>query len=190
MILPLLSVAWSAVGKVLRAVPPWAWLVFAVLVAGYFYGEARADQRESEIRAEYDLRSMKEAEQAQQLFAELEADHRKRESALSAEIIQADARHAQDLQDAEARSDRTVADLRADRIKLRQHWQACLSRPRPTPGNPEGTDDAADLRAADIGRLQRIAGKCDADVKWWQTTWNAAEQAINSQGSGHAAEAR
>lgn len=186
-VLPLLSVAWTAVGKVLRAIPPWAWLVFAVLVAGYFYGEARADQRESEIRAEYELRSMKEAEQAQQLFAELEADHRKREDQLAYEIIQGEATHAKALRDAEARALATVDGLKSGAVQLRQHWQACLRKlpgPGQAPGAVAGNDDAADLRAADIGHLQRIGGNCDADVKRWQTTWEKAVQAVNAQTTG------
>lgn len=182
MILPLLSLAWSAVGKVLRAIPPWAWLVFAVLVAGYFYGEARADQRESEIRAEYDENARIEADQVAQFLAEETERNRNREQALSDQLQQAASDHAQALLDAEARAAATVAGIQSGAVQLRQHWQACL-RKLPGPGadaDPAaGTDEGADLRAADIGRVQRIAGSCDAEVKQWQADWAAAVKAVN-----------
>src|SRR5688572_33372608 len=45
--------AWSGLKSV-----PWQVWAFAVIVAAFlWYGESRADQREAEIRAEYDLRS-------------------------------------------------------------------------------------------------------------------------------------
>jgi hypothetical protein len=182
MIIPLLGRLGGAVVAALRAVPWQAYALAAAVAACWWYGEARADQREAEVRAEYELRAMREAEQAQQLFAELEADHRKREAALSAEIIQADARHAQHLQDVEARSAATVAGLKSGAVQLRQHWQACLGK-LPGPGQTAGTAGdpvpGADLRAADIGRVQRIAGSCDAEVIRWQQDWQAAVKAIN-----------
>lgn len=182
LIIPLLGRLGGAVVAALRAVPWQAYALAAAVAACWWYGEARADQREAEVRAEYELRAMKEAEQAQQLFAELEAEHRKRESALSAEIIQADARHAQTLRDVEARSAATVAGLKSGAVQLRQHWQACLGK-LPGPGEDAGTAaepvPGADLRAADIGRVQRISGSCDADVKWWQDTWKSAQRAVN-----------
>lgn len=185
--LPLLSVAGSAAGKVLRAIPPWAWVAFAALAGAYLYGEARADQREAEVRAEYELTAAKEADQVAQFLAEETERNRNREHALNEQLHQAAIDHAQDRQDAEARAAATVAGLRAGTVQLRQHWQACLGKlpgAGPVAEAPAGNDDAADLRAADIGHLQRIGGSCDADVKRWQTTWEKAVQAVNAQAPG------
>jgi len=182
LIIPLLERLGAAVVAALRAVPWQGWALAAAVSACWWYGEARADQREAEVRAEYELQITEQGEQAAQFLAEQEAEHRKRERALSAELLHNEATHAQALLDAEARADRTVADLRSGNVKLRQHWQRCLGQV-PGPGQNAGTAGepvtGADLRAADIGRVQRVGGTCDAEVIQWQKDWQAAAKAIN-----------
>jgi hypothetical protein len=187
-VIPLLAVAAkSAAGSVwaaIRAVPWQAWALLIVAAAFLWYGESRADQREAEVRAEYDLQAAEAGEQQAQFIAELLAEQRKREQALAAEISQADHTHAQALQDLQARSDRTVADLRAGKQRLQKSWAACLSRPPATPSGAGGDDGAADDRIESAGRILRYAGQCDADVKWWQDYGNAVQRAVNGQASG------
>lgn len=182
LIIPLLGRLGGAVVAGVRAVPAVVWLVLAAGIAAYCYGEARADARESEVRAEYDLRAMKEAEQAQQLFAELEADHRKKEASLAYEILQGEATHAQALRDAEARALATVDGLKRGNVKLRDHWQACLGK-LPGPGQAAGPAGepipSADLRTEAIGRIRRTGAECDAEITQWQTDWQKAVKAIN-----------
>lgn len=168
--------------SLLEKVPWWVWLAIAVLFVGVAYGELRYSDGVETTRADYEIQLKEQGEQAAQFMAEQEHEHRKREQDLADENLHNLAQHAQELQAVEARAAGTAAGLRAGTVQLRQHWQACL-RKLPAPG--QATDDsgdadaAADLRAADIGRIQRIAGTCDAEVKWWQATWSAAEKAIN-----------
>lgn len=181
-LLPLLSVAGSAVGKVLRAVPWQAWALAAAVAACWWYGEARADQREAEVRAEYERNAATEADQVAQFLAAETERNRIREQALSDQLQQTAIDHARHLQEAEARAAATVAGIKSGAVQLRQHWQACL-RKLPGPGADAdataGADEGADLRAADIGRVQRIAGTCDAEVIQWQKDWQAAVKAVN-----------
>lgn len=174
----------SAAGRALGKVPWQAWALAAAVAACWWYGEARADQRESEIRAEYELRAAKEADQAAQFLAEETERNRNAEQALNDQLHQAAADHAEDLKDLEARTGRTVADLRAGEQRVRSAWQACLSKPRPAPETPVRNDGATDDGIASAGRILRIAGECDAAVKRWQDTWKAAELAVNAQATG------
>ena len=71
--------------------------------------------------------------------------------------------------DAQAAADRTIADLRAGTVRLREHWQGC-PEPRlpgvdPAPGEP---DAAPDRRAEGAGAIVRAAAECDAQVRGLQ----------------------
>ena len=48
-----IKAALGGVWRFLAAIPWQAWAVFAILVAGYLYGEHRADSRETQVRAEW-----------------------------------------------------------------------------------------------------------------------------------------
>jgi hypothetical protein len=172
------------VAGVIKAVPVRWWLYLAAVVFALWYAEQRADAREATIRAEYEQRMSEEAEQTAQFIAEETARNRRTEQALSDEVTQAKADHDEYIRDLEARQARTVADLASGNFKLRKQWQSCLSRPGQAPETGPGDAGDADLRAADIGRVQGIAGACDAAVKRWQDTWNAAEKAVNGQSGG------
>lgn len=183
--LALFKIAGGWIAGILRSIPPWAWLVLGLLVAAFLYGNAREAQGYAEAKAEYEAQAIVDSEQAARFLAEETARNRIREQNLGNQLHQAAIDHAKELKDLEARTGRTVADLRAGNVQLRQHWRACLGKV-PGPGNTPETgpadDAAADLRAADIGRVQGIAGSCDAAVKRWQDTWKAAERAVNSGG--------
>ena len=72
--------------------------------------------------------------------------------------------------DAQATAQRTVADLRAGNLVLRERWSACeaaanVPRPASDPGQP---DAGADDRAASAGRIVQAAAQCDAQVRGLQ----------------------
>jgi hypothetical protein len=69
--------------------------------------------------------------------------------------------------DAQASADAVADDLRAGNRKLRHQWLGCVSASRgaaETSASAGGTDDAADLRAAGVGRVLGIVGACQAHV--------------------------
>ncbi len=72
----------------------------------------------------------------------------------------------QELTDAATRHHQVVAALRADNLRLRQHWQGCAAAAVPAPGPAAGAADAAaHLRSAGAGDLVRIGAECDARIR-------------------------
>lgn len=96
------------------------------------------------------------------------------EKAVAVSFAKIHDQHAQDLTDAQARADATVAGIRTDLIRLRNHW-TCPEVPSApgVAGDPGQGQDAADLRAQDIGRVRGYGAQCDADLKSWQARWEA-----------------
>lgn len=88
------------------------------------------------------------------------------------------AQHEKDKADAEAAADRTIADLRAGTLQLRQHWQGCVATSRLSASEPAAgfADDASRLRAEGAGALVRLADQCDAQVKGLQAIVMADRQ--------------
>lgn len=74
--------------------------------------------------------------------------------------------HEQDRQSAEAVPAAVVADLRADRLRLREHWAACETRAlsEAAAGAVE-RDEAARLREEAAARIVRIGRDADDQVK-------------------------
>lgn len=76
-------------------------------------------------------------------------------------------KHAQNLIDAERRGRATALAVRLGDVRLREHWR-CDARPGAgnvqAAGAAAGAADAADLRAADIGRLHGLGLEADAEV--------------------------
>lgn len=65
-----------------------------------------------------------------------------------------------------------VADLNADRIRLRGEWSACMSK-RVSAGSPvaspaSGSDGPADVPAEAFGRVLRVGADADNAVRWYQ----------------------
>ena len=72
--------------------------------------------------------------------------------------------------DAEAAAKRTVADLRAGNLVLRERWSACkagdgVSSPTTNPSEP---DAGARDREESAGRIVQAAAQCDAQVRGLQ----------------------
>lgn len=66
-----------------------------------------------------------------------------------------------------------VADLNADRIRLRGQWSACMSK-RVSAGSPvanpaSGSDGPADVPAEAFGRVLRVGADADNAVRWYQS---------------------
>lgn len=75
-----------------------------------------------------------------------------------------------DLSHANEKHAVVVADLRADTVRLRGHWQGCLatgdlSRAAQTAAR---ADDGAELRTTGAGDLVRAGAECDARITAWQ----------------------
>lgn len=78
--------------------------------------------------------------------------------------------------DAQASANAVADDLRAGNRQLRHQWLGCVSASRGAPASSAGaggTDDAAELRAAGVGRVLGIVGACDAHVEALQATLKA-----------------
>ncbi len=66
-----------------------------------------------------------------------------------------------------------VADLRAERVRLRGEWSACMSKRVPTgsatSGAPEGQDGPASVPAEAFGRVLRVGADADNQIQWFQS---------------------
>lgn len=76
------------------------------------------------------------------------------------------AQYEQDKINAEAAADRTIADLRAGTLRLRERWHGCEARSMSAPAGSSGEPDAsADDRAESAGRIVRAADEADAQIR-------------------------
>jgi hypothetical protein len=164
-----------ALVKLLGGYRATAFALLAVLaVAACFF--LRANEAADHLRADA----------AEQRAQSLASDLRDTKAALSAERAQRAAaetiaaKYEQDKSNAQAASDRVVADLRAGRERFRSLWAECASRPAGgVPGAPAGAsepDGQADDRAASAGRIVRAAAECDAQVRGLQALIRADRQ--------------
>ncbi len=137
-----------------------AFLVAVVVALGY-RGEAldaRADLRAIEA----DLESTKAALATSEWRRETERVRAQRMYEIAADAEEGKA-HAEET------GARVTADLRADNLRLREHWRSCESTRLPgiEPAAAE-PDAAADDRAESAGRIVRAAAECDAQVRGLQ----------------------
>lgn len=80
------------------------------------------------------------------------------------------AQYEQEKADAQAASDRLVADLRAGNERLHQRWQAAVATRELSAAAATGglADGAADDRFRSAGRIVGAADRCDAQVRGLQ----------------------
>lgn len=133
-------------------------------VKGHAAGKAAGDARVAALTAQY--------AQAQ---AKAEAEARAKEQTSAAAMAAIDARHAQELKDAQAKSDAVIADLRDGTLRLRREWAGCqatagVSGAATGAGEPDG---AAELRAASAARVVRVAAEADAQIRVLQAVIQA-----------------
>lgn len=76
-----------------------------------------------------------------------------------------DAAYAKGQADAKDAADRTVADLNAGALKLRQQWAGCeTSRLSEAAQTAAGADDRTRLQRESAGRIVRAVDECQAQV--------------------------
>ena len=131
--------------------------------AGYRKGVVDAE-RAAQITMDKHLAEDRASERA----AEQEANRYK--DALATAQNAVSAAYEKGKSDAEATAKRTVADLRAGNLVLRERWSACkagdgVSSPTTNPSEP---DAGARDREESAGRIIQAAAQCDAQVKGLQ----------------------
>ena len=131
--------------------------------AGYRKGTIDAE-RAAQIAMDKHLAEDRASERA----AEQEANRYK--DALATAQNAVSAAYEKGKKDAEATAKRTVADLRAGNLVLRNRWTACeanLGVPTATPA-PSEPDAGTGDREESAGRIVQAADECDAQVKGLQ----------------------
>ena len=132
-------------------------------VAGYNKGKTDAE-RVAKLKMDEHLVEDREAERTATEAASRHKDE------LAAAQNKVSAAYEKGKSDAEATAKRTVADIRAGNLVLRNRWAACetsLGVPTapPAPSEPDaGTGD----REESAGRIVQAADQCDAQVKGLQ----------------------
>lgn len=175
-----LKSAAKAIGGFFRAIPLWAWLAFAVMLAAFVYGEskeARGMERglakglseRDKVQAAWNASVARGREE----IARLDRDNAAAEAKARAEAIAEGEKHALRLQTALDRKTRDADDLRAGNLKLRHQFQSCLSQaaagqPAADPFWPDGAEglrpaDSLDLAGAVAGSAF-IGDTATADV--------------------------
>ena len=131
--------------------------------AGYHKGKADAE-RVAKSAMDKHLAEDRASERA----AEQEANRYK--DALATAQNAVSAAYEKGKKDAEATAKRTVADLRAGNLVLRDRWASCQASadlPRAAANSSEPDAGAAD-RAESAGRIVQAAAQCDAQVRGLQ----------------------
>lgn len=173
-LLSFLKLAGGWIAGIARALPIWAWIAFAAFVAAFVYGEVRDNGgharglREGLEKAAKIQKAWDEAvERGQREIAELDRQNAAREAQAKAEGIAIGESRVRDLQDQIAAQSRLVADLRSGAIRLRQHWQGCLSQAQAgdAAALPGGPVPAEQLRAESAARIVQYAADADSKVK-------------------------
>lgn len=106
--------------------------------------------------------------------AAAQAHAREAESKLAAAMTELAAKNAREKVDAKRKGDDLAAGVRAGTVQLRDQWQNRAFNVPGVASGPGGQDDAAELRAAGVGRVREIGASCDAEIRYWQGVWKAA----------------
>lgn len=165
----ILKGAWG----LLRRVPWPLWAFLALVLAFYLYGEHKDAAGESrgraELQAKWDEAVIRGREEIARLDRENAAEDERARIKAEATGVQRERDHREAL----AEKDRNIAGLRSGAVRLRQQFQACLSRSEaegagPVPGGPVPDDtvrgtDALDMAGA-VGGSIFIADDADSRV--------------------------
>jgi hypothetical protein len=156
----------------MSAIYRWACIALALLaiaagmLAMHFRGSL-AVSRALQHRAE---------ERAAQLDANLKASEaaRAKEHEQASQFQAIAQQYEQDKTDAQAKADRTIADLRAGTVRLRSQWQGCQARGvSAAPASASQPDADAQLRSKGASDLVRIAAEADAQIRGLQAALKA-----------------
>lgn len=158
-----LTLLWSMLRRVNWRV--YAMLAFACAVAAallyarhHWIAEGRA-----EIQGQWDAA----IERGRLEIARLDRENAAREATALAEAQSIGESRNRDLQDQLASEKRLVSDLRSGNIRLRQHWQGCVSQAAAdgAAAVPGGSVPADQLRSESAGRIIAAADDADSKVK-------------------------
>lgn len=138
-------------------------VILLALLAWGGHGLYKAGANSERVRAEKVIAEFAKAE------ADAQAKARKAEQALAEGIAKADAKHQQELADAKASRDRTIAGLRSGAIKLRDEWAGCeTDRLSSAATGAIGPDDAAERRISGTGRVLEAVDDDAAKIRGLQ----------------------
>ena len=132
-------------------------------VAGYNKGKTDAE-RVAKLKMDEHLVEDREAERTATEAASRHKDE------LAAAQNKVSAAYEKGKSDAEATAKRTVADIRAGNLVLRDRWASCQERldvPSPAADTSEPDAGTSD-RNESAGRIVQAAAQCDAQVKGLQ----------------------
>lgn len=141
----------------------------AVLMVWLAYDNARMSALLAQARGQHASLLAEVASQRAAFEARARQREREQHAALAA------VRHIlnEDLVDAQAKHDAVVADLAADNLRLRRHWQGCIATAdlSATVVAAARVDAGAELRARGAADLVRLGAQCDARIRAWQTLY-------------------
>jgi hypothetical protein len=136
-------------------------LVLLAITGGWYYGHTRYEAGIAAQRAVTEAQAAKFAEQAKAA-----------EQAQAAQLSTIAQQYEQDKADAQAKADRTIADLRAGTVRLRKQWTCPAQVPGAAAGSAEPDADAQ-LREQGAGDLVRLAAEADAQIRGLQAAVKA-----------------
>lgn len=105
--------------------------------------------------------------------AEASEKARAAETAVAKAFAKIHDQNAKDVSNANQERDRLRACLRDGTCGLRREWQCPSAHASGLPEDPQGGDDAADLRAQGASDLVGNAELADAEIRAWQARWEA-----------------
>lgn len=154
----------------------WPKVVLALLLAGSHYLAYDYGTKIGDIAVAKAGREKAAAEAAaSKAWADAVEAIRKAEQDNAYQLAQVGQQYERDKNDAVAKERAVTAAVRAGAERLRKHWTCPEAQPGAAPGEP---DAAADLRAADSGRLVRIGSEADAQIRGLQAVIEQYQEAF------------
>jgi len=118
--------------------------------------------------AEYRAEVAKDKENAATALADAIADVREKDAGAQRQVAELDARYQQEIEDAKANADRTIAALRDGTLVLRKRLAAtgCSSRPENTaPSSGSNDQEGSGLREEDVRFLVLESQRADQHTR-------------------------
>jgi len=141
------------------------WAYSTVWQRGYDAAEDEGDARLSGVLAQIEA----ERRQSEREARATEQAEREQQAAIGQAYEQGKA-------DAQVAADRTITDLRAGTVRLRDHWQGCENAKARVPAAPATgpqLDDGAELRRQGAGALVLVGEQADAQIRALQAALTA-----------------
>lgn len=151
-------------------------LILVFLAAGCWIGGDVHGNREAKAKGDAAIATLQAQYAA--ATAKAEANARAKEQASAARVAQVEAYYRQEIDDAQAKSERVAADLRAGNLQLRKQWRGCTATAS-MPASSASTsqpDAAAEQRSQGASDLVRIAADADATIRALQAVVRSDRQ--------------